>query len=176
MKTFQAHKRIAPRAEKSSQDFLRQRLTNFGLTMIVMGVCFPLYYLGFFGSVDGPLNPSQLGERLAAVGVSKAYMLVFSLSLFIITASWNWIYNLISFFMGWRLTCKKTTDDGAPCGTPVKRKKFTHKRNGVLVVGYLCEKGHKRPDAHFHPVKKGIPSHSLWVVTLVFCIVVFCLS
>ena len=176
MKSPEVHKGIRSQTEKSSQDFIRQRLSSFGLTMIIMGICFPLYYLGFFGSVDGPLNPSQLGGRLAAMGVSKTHMLVFSLSLLTITASWNWIYNLICFFMGLRLTCKKTIEAGAPCGAPVTRKKVMHKKTGVIIARYLCENGHKHPEAHFHPVTKGTASHSLWVVSLLFCVVLFYLS
>lgn len=165
------------RRSGNTQDFLRRRLSNFGISMLVMGICFPLYYLGFFGSVGGPLNPDQLGERLASMGVSKTHILVFFLSFLIIAVTWNWIYNLASLMIGSQMTCiKKIDDEGTQCGAPVTRKKFENKKTGVMVHQYLCAHGHKRPEAHFHHVKKGALSHSLWVVSLFFCIIVFYLS
>lgn len=138
-----------------------------------MSICFPLYYLGFFGSVEGPLHPAQLGETLAGMGVCKTHVLVFFLSFMIFAITWNWIYNLVSLLIGSRLTCNNTNDHRAPCGAPATRKKAAHKKTGRVVAQYVCAQGHKRPQAHFHPVKKGTFSHTLWVLSLLFCIIIF---
>jgi len=159
-----------------TKDFFRQRLTGFGLTMIAMGVCFPLYYLGLFGGVEGPLTPAHLGERLGGMGVSKTHMLVLFLSFLIFAITWNWIYNLVSLLIGSRMTCNKTDTHGIPCGAPVKRGRAAHKKTGNVVSQYVCTHGHKRPEAHFHPVKKGAVSHTIWVISLTFCVIIICLS
>lgn len=174
-------KRTGPNNQKISlgskgnpQDFLRQRLTRFGVSMIVMAICFPLYYLGLFGSVEGPLLPSHLGTRLASMGVSKTHLLGISLSFSIIAMTWNWIYNLVSLLMGWRMTCVKKMDDkSTACGALVTRKKVTQGKSGTLAHQYVCILGHKRPQAHFHPVKKGGFGHTLWVISLLFSAMVF---
>ena len=176
MKTEGSQSPVASGKQRSTQEFLRQRLTRFGLTMIVMGVCFPLYYLGLFGTVEGPLNPANLGASLDSMGVSRIHMLVFFLCLTIIGITWNWLYNLISLQIGLRFTCNKTNDNGSPCGAPVTRKKIIHKKSGIVALKYTCTHGHKRPEAHFHPVKKGTFSHTLWVISLLFCIIIFYLS
>ena len=150
---------------------------SFGLAMIVMGICFPLYYLGLFGTVEGPLNPTHLGARLAGMGVSKTHLLVLFLSLTIIAGTWNWIYNLVNLLIGSHLTCTKKVDhDGNVCGASVMRKKVMHKKTGIVVPQYVCNHGHKRPKADFHPVKKGAFSHTLWVISLLFYIIVLYLS
>jgi hypothetical protein len=102
----------------NSRNFIQKRIIRFCLAMLVMILCFPLYYLGFFGSVDGPLNPSRLGEQLGNIGVTKTRMLIFFISLAAISVSWNWIYNLISMLMCSRLTCKREIDDFSfPCSS-----------------------------------------------------------
>ena len=176
MKTEESQRPIASGKQRSTHEFIRQRLTRFGLTMIVMGVCFPLYYLGLFGTVEGPLNPAKLGASLGGMGVSRFHILVFFLFLTIMAITWNWLYNLISLQIGLRFTCNKTNDNGSPCGAPVTRKKIIHKKSGIVALKYTCTHGHKRPEAHFHPVKKGTFSHTLWVISLLFCIIIFYLS
>jgi hypothetical protein len=84
----------------------QQRLGRFGLTLIVMGISFILYYLGLFGGVDGPLNPSRLGAHLTLWGVSKAHLLMFATGMTLLTLTWNWIYNLAGFLLGTRRTCR----------------------------------------------------------------------
>ena len=158
----------------NSRNFIQQRLIRFCLSMLVMVLCFPLYYLGFFGSVEGPLNPAHIGERLAGMGVTRTHSMVLFLTFLIIAASWNWIYNLVTLVMGSRLTCTRPGAAGKPCGAPVRREKQSGERKiGHPTPPYVCEQGHKRFDAHFHPVKKGTVSHTIWVVSLVFCIIVF---
>ncbi|MEW6674096.1 MAG: hypothetical protein AB1427_20575 [Thermodesulfobacteriota bacterium] len=160
----------------NSRNFLQQRLIRFCFSMLVMVVCFPLYYLGLFGSVDGPLNPAQIGERLAGMGVTRTHSMLLFLSFLIIAVSWNWIFNLASLLAGSRLTCKRSLPDDTICGAPAKRGKAIDKKTGRSVPQYICTAGHKRPDAHFHPVRKGTVSHTLWVMSLVFCIIVFLMS
>ena len=177
MKSVRIDNQVSPlNRGGDTKDFFRQRMTSFGLTMIAMGVCFPLYYLGLFGGVEGPLTPAHLGERLEEMGVSKTHMLVLFLSFLIFAITWNWVYNLVSLLMGARMTCNKTDTPGTPCGAPVKRGKVAHKKTGDVVTQYICTHGHKRPEAHFHPVKKGTVSHTIWVTSLAFCVIIACLS
>ena len=159
-----------------SRNFLQQRLIRFCLSMLVMVLCFPLYYLGLFGSVEGPLNPAHIGEQLAGMGVTRTHSMLLFLSFLIIAVSWNWIYNLVSMLIGARLTCKRALSDDAVCGAAVKRSNIINKKTGQSVPQYICAEGHKRPDAHFHPVHKGTVSHSVWVISLAFCIIVFFMS
>ncbi|RLI48008.1 MAG: hypothetical protein DRP09_21835, partial [Candidatus Thorarchaeota archaeon] len=173
MKTPESNNGVDPGKVKNSQDFLRQRLTNFGLTMIVMGICLPLHYLGLFGTVDGPLNPANLGTLLAGVGIAKIHMLVFFISLLIIAVTWNWIFNWVSLLKGSRLTCiKKVNDEGVVCGAPVSRKQVAHKKTGKIVPQYVCVCGHKKNEAHFHPIRKGTVSHILLILSLLFCVII----
>jgi len=161
----------------NSRSFLQQRLFRFCLSMLIMAVCFPLYYLGLFGSVEGPLNPVRIGAQLAGMGVSRTHSMMFFLSFLMIAVSWNWIYNAVSLLMGSRLTCNRRMDeDGTACGAPVKREKVLQKKTGHVNVRYACSEGHLRQDAHFHPVKKGTFSHTLWVTSLCFCVIVFFMS
>ena len=156
--------------------FVQKRLVRMSLSTVVMILCFPLYYLGLFGSVEGPLNPGRIGDSLAGMGVTKTHSFIFFLSLLIIAVSWNWIYNIVSLLLGSRLTCNKLDDEGKPCGARVERRKVEHKKTGQKVAQYVCANGHKRPDAHFHPVQKGTFSHTIWLVALTFCVVVFFLT
>ena len=177
MKRPQIDNQVSPFSRGGgTKDFFRQRLTSFGLTMIAMGVCFPLYYLGLFGGVEGPLTPALLGERLGGMGVSKTHMLIFFLSFLIFAVTWNWVYNLVSLLIGSRMTCNKTSSHGMPCVAPVTRSKVVHKKTGIVAIQYVCTHGHKRPGANFHPVKKGAVSHTLWVISLLFCVIIACLS
>ncbi len=156
----------------NSRSFIQQRLIRFCSSMLVMLVCFPLYYLGLFGSVEGPLNPSRIGEKLAGMGVTQTHSMLLFLSFLIIAVSWNWVYNLVSLAIGSRLTCLRPNAAGNPCGAPVKREKAVHPQTGRNTYQYVCLHGHRRRDAQFHPVKKGTVSHSIWIVSLVFCIIV----
>jgi len=156
--------------------FVQKRLFRMFASMMVMILCFPLYYLGLFGSVEGPLNPGRIGDSLAGMGVTKTHSLVFFLSFLIIALTWNWIYNIVSLLLGSRLTCNKLDEEGKPCGACVERRKVVQKKTGQKVAQYVCANGHKRPDAHFHPVQKGTFSHTVWVIALIFCVIVLFLS
>jgi hypothetical protein len=109
--------------------YIRKRTQHFGLSMVVMGVSFFLYYLGLFGNVDGPLAPGQIGESLSGMGVEKTHMLIFFLSFFIVAMTWNHLFNLVIYITGSKVS----------------------------------------------PQKKGVISHTIWVITLMFCaIILYC--
>jgi len=156
--------------------FVQKRLFRMSASMLAMILCFPLYYLGLFGSVEGPLNPARIGDALAGMGITKSHSFIFFLSFLIIAVSWNWIYNIVSLLLGHRLTCSKVDDEGKPCGARVERRKVEQKKTGQKVAQYICTNGHKRPEAHFHPVKKGTVSHTVWMIALIFCVIVFFFS
>jgi hypothetical protein len=160
----------------SGRGFARSRLHNFGLTMVVMGASFFLYYLGLFGTVDGPLTPANMGTVLSGMGVTRQHVIVVLLSILIFAISWNWVFNLTSALIGARMTCKAadTCGDGF-CGAPVKRVRHISKRTGQTVVEYVCPSGHRRSEAHFHPIKKGSVSNTVWMACLAFVLIAaFC--
>ena len=154
----------------------QQRLVHFGITMIVMGVCFLLYYLGFFGGVDGPLNPAQLGEHLSASGVSRLHLVIAAAVLVLLSLSWNWIFNLVCLRLGWRLTCSRVNEQAGICGAMVRRQAAPQKKNSKGTQRYVCTQGHTQRKAHFHPLKKGTIGHMLWVTSLILAVIVFCAS
>ena len=151
--------------------YIRKRAQSMGWSMVVMGGSFFLYYLGLFGNVQGPLAPGNLGESLAAMGVEKSHMLMFFLSFFIIALTWNYFFNLISFMIGSRRSCLKK-NQGHSCGAVTQKIKAGNKQKNIR---YRCVKGHTCSDARFNPVKKGVVSHTIWVVAMVFCaIILYC--
>jgi len=160
----------------NTRTFIQKRLIRVCLSMMVMVLCLPLYYLGFFGTVEGPLNPSNLGDSLANMGVTKTHSMLFFFSFLIIAGTWNLIFNLVTYFMGTRLTCNRADESGKPCGARTERRKVVHKKTGQSVSRYVCTEGHKRPDAHFHPVRKGMFSKTVFMIALAFCVIVFFLS
>jgi hypothetical protein len=156
--------------------FVRSRLHNFGLTMVVMGASFFLYYLGLFGTVDGPLTPANMGTALSGMGVTRHHVIMVLLSILIFAISWNWVFNLTSVLIGSRMTCKAADKNGDGfCGAPVKRTRHISKRTGQTVVEYVCPSGHRRSEAHFHPIKKGSVSNTVWMACLAFVLIAaFC--
>ena len=70
-----------------SRSFMQRRLMRMCMSMLVMAICFPLYELGLFGSVDGPLNPDRLGDKIATLGVTRDHSMIFFLSLLIFALS-----------------------------------------------------------------------------------------
>ena len=160
----QIHSPLSETGEK--EDFVRHRARRIGTTMVVMGASFALYYLGFFGGVAGPLEPARLGASLAGLGVTQRHVLVILLSILIMAVTWNWIVNLVGLITGARLCCIGSGPGKEPCGAPVRRER---NRTGLQ---YVCVKGHRHTEAHFHPVRKGTISHTIWVTALAFCLVV----
>ena len=144
--------------------------------MIVMGASFGLYYLGLFGTVDGPLAPARMGTTLAEMGVNQRHVIVMLLSVLIAAVSWNWVYNFASLISGQRMTCNAVDKATAEvCGAAVQRYKHVSKRGGQTVVEYRCPHGHRRPEAHFHPVRKGTLSHTIWIGCAIFTLIaIFC--
>ena len=111
--------------------FVRNRLYHFGLTMVVMGISFFLYYLGLFGTVEGPLTPANIGASLSSLGITQRHVIIVLLSLLIGAVSWNWVFNMTSLVVGSRMTCKAPLKDAdAVCGAPVKRTRRVAKRSG----------------------------------------------
>lgn len=155
-----------------NNNYLSKRTRSFGMTMIVMGISFGLYYLGFFGGIDGPLSSDNLALRLKEMGVTQRHVMIFFLTLLLFTSVWNWVYNLISYINGSRLTCKKEVD-GKPCGEPVIRLRCVGKKTGYKYTVYVCKHAHRLNEAHFHPIRKGTVSHCLWLTSIVFCGIVF---
>lgn len=84
---------MQPRTVCSQNSYIRKRASNFSVTMIVMGASFGLYYLGLFGTIDGPLTPANIGGSLAALGVTRWHLLELSAALTVLAISWNWFYN-----------------------------------------------------------------------------------
>lgn len=80
-------------ATPHDRSFAQHRMHTFGLTLMVMGGSFGLYYLGLFGGVEGPLAPERIGDRLAAMGFSGRHLFYAFLLLTGIAATWNWMYN-----------------------------------------------------------------------------------
>ena len=163
-------------AGQPGRGFARSRLHNFGLTMVVMGASFFLYYLGLFGTVDGPLTPANMGTALSGMGVTQHHVIMVLLSVLIFAISWNWVFNLTSALIGTRMTCKAADKNGDGfCGAPVKRTRHLSKRTGQTVVEYVCLSGHRRSEAHFHPIKKGSVSNTVWMACLAFVLIAaFC--
>ena len=153
--------------------YAQQRLRQFGLTMIVMGISFILYYLGLFGRVDGPLDPAQLGAHLALWGLNKTHILLMAVCLTLLTIAWNWIYNLAAFLRGTRRTCSRIDDRGNRCRKPVGAKQTIRTADGRPLTRYVCALGHKRVDADFEALKKGPVGHMLWAISVILTGIVF---
>jgi len=165
---------FAPAGKTPPRGFLRNRLQSFGLTLIVMGASFFLYYLGLFGTVDGPLAPARMGSALSSMGVGQRHVIGLPVSLLSAAVSWNWLYNLGRLLAGQRMTCNHTDKaSGEVCGAVTRRLRHVSRRSGHTVVEYRCPHGHRRPEAHFHPVRKGTVSHTIWVGCAVFTLIAF---
>ena len=94
---------------------------GFGLNMIVMAVSFALYYLGFFGGVEGPLAMPNIGRALADIGFTVVSFQAMLVVLFVIALTWNWVLNLIAHLTGQRLTCTKGSPQEGFCAELVRR-------------------------------------------------------
>ncbi|MCU0539462.1 MAG: hypothetical protein MUF46_06185 [Desulfobacterales bacterium] len=141
---------------------IQRRVMIFGLNLVVMAICFPLYYLGFFGRVEGPLSMANIGQSLAGMGFTVASFQGLLIVVFLILLSWNWVLNLIAHLAGQRLTCSQGSREQGFCGRLVERRRG---RDGKSWV-YLCPHGHQRSEAHFHPIRKGKLANSLLAASL----------
>jgi hypothetical protein len=140
-----------------------QRLKlGFGLNMIVMAVSFALYYLGFFGRVDGPLSMASIGRGLADAGFTVASFQAMLVAFFAIALTWNWVLNLIAHHSGQRMTCSKGSAQEGFCGELVQRKRDPSGKGWT----FTCPHGHRRGEAHFHPIRKGKLANSILMASL----------
>ena len=114
-------------------DNARYQLKKFGYNMVALALSIALYYLGFFGTVEGPLNPSILGQHLKSFGFAR-YHLFFSLFiLFVISLTWNWIYNLvIKLYFHPKYTKKNKIKKAVP--EPVKKGKWGHTLWSAMLI------------------------------------------
>jgi hypothetical protein len=142
---------------------------GFGLNMIVMAVSFGLYYLGFFGRVDGPLSMANIGRALADMGFTVGSFQALLVVFFIVALTWNWILNLIAHLTGQRLTCATGSPSEGFCGELVRR----HRDGSGTIWNYTCPRGHCRNDAHFHPIRKGKMANSLLMASLAAAIMFY---
>ncbi len=76
-------------------DNARYQLKKFGYNMVALSLSIALYYLGFFGTVEGPLNPCTMAQNLKSFGFSGHHLLSVLLVLFLLSLTWNWIYNSV---------------------------------------------------------------------------------
>ena len=155
--------------QTSMRNPLQQRLRIFGLNMIVMAVSFMLYYLGFFGRVEGPLTMTNIGKTIAGLGITSKDFQIILFVFFIISLTWNWLFNLLAHFTGQRLTCTAPTKEKGFCGQLVQRSRNAKKEGWV----YTCPSGHRRTEAHFHPIRKGMLANSVLAVSLVCCVMFY---
>jgi hypothetical protein len=162
--------------KSETMTFIRQRSNHFSMSLLVMLICFPLYYLGLFGGVEGPLQPAQIGQWLAGIGVSRSHILFMFAAVMILAVTWNWVFNLFGPVIGYRLICSRMGGHGLLCGAPVTRQKIADPKTDRVTSQYGCAHGHKHPAAHFHPLKKGAFSHTAWIISLAGCLTVLCLS
>lgn len=155
--------------QPGGQNPLQRRLRIFGLNLIVMAVSFMLYYLGFFGRVEGPLSMTNIGKTIAGLGITAKGVQIIFIVFFLISLTWNWILNLVAHFTGQRLTCTAPTKGKGFCGQLVQRRRNAGKDGWV----YTCPAGHQRVEAHFHPIRKGMVANSILAVSLVCCVMFY---
>ena len=165
MKNFKKQKigfnRPFSNEQLTGEELANRQLKKFGISMSVMAVSIGLYYLGFFGSVDGPLHPARMGENLSRLGFTQIHLLITFSVLFTVTLVWNWIYNLINRWTCRGFTCLHKDKSGKTCGAATKIQKTHDRKSNANNRLFLCDKGHTSTHAQYLPVKKG-----KWGVTL----------
>lgn len=135
-------------------ELIRYRLVRFGLTVVVLAACSILYYLGFFGTYDGPLHPQNIGRSLSSHGINRDHVAWFFITLFFVLLTWNWFLNAFCLLSGKRLTCVAVNKKGHQCGARVCRQKKVNSKGNESTF-FVCESGHVFSIAHFQPIKKG---------------------
>ncbi len=150
---------MLPQPQRS---YAERRMTAFGLNLVVMALCFALYELGFFGRVEGPLAPANIGRALAGLGFTVSSFQALLVAVFLVLLGWNWVVNLVAHFTGRRLTCSEESAEQGRCGEPVVRRRRPDGRGWL----YTCPRGHRRTEAHFHPLRKGKLANSLLLAGL----------
>jgi hypothetical protein len=162
-------KRNHPMDQTHRPSYAQRWKFGFGLNMIVMAVSFGLYYLGFFGRVEGPLAMANIGRELAGIGFTSASFQGMLVVLFIIALTWNWVLNIVGHMTGQRLTCAKGSPQEGFCGELVQRDRDDSGKSWT----YACPHGHRRKDAHFHPIRKGKLANSLLMASLVAAVMFY---
>ena len=108
-------------------DNARYQLKKFGYNMVALSLSIALYYLGFFGTVEGPLNPSTMAQNLKSLGFSGHHLLTVLLVLFLISLTWNWIYNsVLKLRFGFKNSKGGETEDITGVPKMVKKGKWGH--------------------------------------------------
>jgi hypothetical protein len=161
-----------PHHQADPSGYIRMRLHRFGVMLLVMGASFGLYYLGFFGGIDGPLSPDRIGDLLAESGITRTRLFLFLLGLMAIAGLWNIVFNLVCRLLGARLTCRQPERDGSLCSASVRRikKSKAGDREGFK---YRCEHGHVTSEAGFHRARKGVAGRTIWFTLVVFCAIFY---
>ncbi len=166
--------RLLSNEQLTAEELASRQLKKFGISMLVLAVSIGLYYLGFFGSVDGPLHPARLGEMLNHCGVTKIHLLITFIILFAATLAWNWIYNLINRWTGKRFICLYKDKSGKTCGATATLQKIHGQKANTNNRVFVCEKGHTNASAQFLPIKKGKWGYTLSAAMLtVVCGIMF---
>ncbi len=129
------------RGYASRNDAIDQ-LRRFGWSMVSLAASVGLYFMGFFNSVQGPLNSDRMGTTLAQLGVTSTHLIAGAAVLFVLSVSWNWIYNLFH-----RSAAKRRS--GMNTG---------HKNRNI-----------DRAQV-YEPVRKGPWGHVLWMAMLILLI------
>lgn len=158
--------------EMAFNGYFNRRMRGFGLTLIIMGLSFLLYYLGLFGGVSGPLSAGSLGDALAGLGVTRTHVAVVLFAAFLCALSWNWVFNLICRASGRRMTCMEPLGKkGGVCALPVRAAKARESKTGRSIRLYFCQEGHETFASCFHPVKKGVIGHTAWLIAAAFFLI-----
>jgi len=100
--------------------------------------------------------------------VTQTHALGFFILFTLLAMTWNHIFNLIASMTGSRLFCQGKTHEGHICGAPTQKTIPPKKKKGVW---YTCTQGHTCQGAGFHPFKKGVVSHTVWVASLLFIVI-----
>jgi len=156
-------KRDRPMNQTQRLRYAQRIKVGFGLNMIVMAMSLSLYYLGFFGGVEGPLAMPNIGRALVGIGFTSVSFQAMLVIIFIIALTWNWVLNFATHLTGQRLTCTKGSPQEGFCGELVQRDRVPSGQGWA----YTCPHGHCRNDAHFHPIRKGKLANSLLMASLV---------
>jgi hypothetical protein len=125
---------------------IRHQAMRLVVTLVSLGGSIGLYYLGFFGTLEGPLNPEKIGAAVAGSNIGPGHLLAGLFLIFLVSISWNWVYNLIQRMKIQRAVTKHPQTAGKQKNEPVT----------------------------FQPVRKGPWSHTIWAGALMgligFCV------
>lgn len=125
---------------------IRQQVMRLVVTLASLGGSIGLYYLGFFGTLEGPLNPEKISAAVADSDIGPGHLLAGLFLIFLVSISWNWVYNLINRIKIDRAATRHMQTAGKQKIEPVT----------------------------FQPVRKGPWSHTIWAGSLMgligFCV------